>query len=355
LLTRLLAEPRHRSVTVVPRGGGTGTNGQALSPGITVDLSRHMKRILELNPQQGWVRVQPGVVLDQLNASLNPKGVFFAPTLSPSNRATLGGMIATDACGKGSRVYGKTSGHIVDLSLVLADGTTWTSVPLDEAELTESKSRDDRIGDVLRVVDEIVTQKKRLIEEQFPKIPRFLTGYNLAHVRRDNSPFTLNPLIAGSEGTLAFVTEAKLRVMPIPAYKRLIAIRYATFDDALKSAELLVAADPSAIETVDDTILALAREDVIWERVSHLLQEPADSYTAAINLVEFSGNDFDVVQGKIDELVRTLDDHLGQAGQAIGYIVAPAPTDMAALWDLRKKGVGLLGNAPGERRPVPFV
>src|SRR5690606_10490396 len=168
LLTAVLGKPEHRAVTVVPRGGGTGTNGQALSAGVTVDLSRHMTRILELNLEEGWVKVQPGVVLDQLNAYLNPKGVFFAPTLSPSNRATLGGMIATDACGKGSRIYGKTSGHVVELSLVLPDGTTWVSHELSEVELSVQKGRADRIGEVLRVVDDIVTEKKVLIEEQFP-------------------------------------------------------------------------------------------------------------------------------------------------------------------------------------------
>src|SRR5690606_8813827 len=167
-------------------------------PGIIVDLSRHMSRIIELDKEGGWVRVQPGVVLDQLNAYLKPHGLFFAPSVSPSSRATLGGMIATDACGKGSRVYGKTSGHVVELSLVLPDGTTWVSHDLSEVELSVQKGRADRIGEVLRVVDDIVTEKKALIEEQFPKIPRFLTGYNLAHVRKENAPFTLNPIVSGA-------------------------------------------------------------------------------------------------------------------------------------------------------------
>ncbi len=123
LLTTVLGYQEHRQMTISPRGGGTGTNGQSLTPGVIVDLSRHMNRILELNQEEGWVRVQPGVILDQLNAYLKPSGLFFAPSVSPSSRASLGGMIATDACGKGSRIYGKTSGHVVELSLVLVDGT----------------------------------------------------------------------------------------------------------------------------------------------------------------------------------------------------------------------------------------
>lgn len=355
LLTSLLAEKEHRNVTVSPRGGGTGTNGQSLTPGIIVDLSRHMYRILELDKEAGWVRVQPGVVLDQLNAYLKPHGLFFAPSVSPSSRATLGGMIATDACGKGSRVYGKTSGHVVELTLCLPDGSTWVSHELSEDELAVQKARTDRIGDVLRVVDDIVTQKKELIEKQFPKIPRFLTGYNLAHVRKENSPFTLNPIVSGAEGSLAFVTEAKLRVLPIPPHKSLIAIRYAAFDDALRAAEVLVAADPGAIETVDDTIVQLAQQDAIWDKVEHLLKDEGPIPTAAINLVEFSGTNLDEVTSKMNALVKVLQEQLGKPGEAIGYTVAPTPTDIAALWELRKKGVGLLGNAPGERRPIAFV
>lgn len=355
-LTQLLGQAEHRKVTVSPRGGGTGTNGQSLSPGVIVDLSRHMNRILDLDKEAGWVRVQPGVVLDQVNAYLKPHGLFFAPSVSPSSRATLGGMIATDACGKGSRIYGKTSGHIVELSLVLPDGTTWVSHELSDLELSVEKGRNDRIGEVLRVVDDIVTEKKELIKEQFPKIPRFLTGYNLAHVRKDAGQFTLNPIVSGAEGTLAFVTEAKLRVLPIPPHKSLIAIRYATFDDALRAAEVLVATDPGAIETIDDTIVNLAKKDAIWDKVSHLLKEEEGAPpTAAVNLVEFSGTNADHVIGKMSELVRVLNQKRGEPGEAIGHMIAPTQADIAALWELRKKGVGLLGNAPGERRPVAFV
>lgn len=355
LLVQLASQEPFRQISLSPRGGGTGTNGQSLTHGVIVDLSRYQNEILELNAAQGWVRVQPGVVLDQLNAFLKPHGLFFAPTLSPSNRATLGGMVATDACGKGSRVYGKTSGHILELDLVLSDGTEFTSGPMDEAEVQQTKQRSDRLGEAVRVVDDIVVQKRELIEQQFPKIPRFLTGYNLAHVRAPGKQFDLNPLIAGSEGTLAFVTGAKLRVLPIPAHKQLLAIRYGSFDDALRAAELLVEADPSAIETVDDKILSLARQDVIWHRVAHLLPEGPDEHTAAVNLVEFSATEAENLERQVRKLCTQLDANRGKPGQALGYVVAPSEQDAAALWDLRKKGVGLLGNAPGERRPIPFV
>jgi len=131
------------SIKITARGGGTGTNGQSLTEGIVLDCSRYMNRILETNFKQGWVRVEPGVVLDQLNEHLASQEVFFAPDLSPSNRATLGGMVNTDACGKGSRIYGRTSDHVLALSCVLSNGETLESVPLDEDKLSAYKQKSE--------------------------------------------------------------------------------------------------------------------------------------------------------------------------------------------------------------------
>jgi FAD/FMN-containing dehydrogenase/Fe-S oxidoreductase len=354
-LMRLLGEPRFRGVKLSPRGGGTGTNGQSLTDGVIADLSRHMNAILELDLERGFVRVQPGVVLDQLNEFLRPHGVFFAPNLSPSNRATIGGMIATDACGKGSRVYGKTSNHLQALDMVFIGGASWTSRTLDEQALEEVKKRDDVIGRVHREIDDVVTTKRELIAAQFPKLQRFLTGYNLAHVRASTDAFNMNAIVAGSEGTLTLVTEAQLKLTRLPRFKKLIAIKYATFDDALASAQVLVAADPGAIETIDEKILRLAREDAVWHRVRHLLDDAPGEVTRAINLVEFESDELAVVEGKMAALVERIETHRGLPHEAIGYAVAQVAGEAAALWELRKKGVGLLGNAKGDRRPVPFV
>jgi len=201
------------SIKITARGGGTGTNGQSLTEGIVLDCSRYMNRILETNFKQGWVRVEPGVVLDQLNEHLASQEVFFAPDLSPSNRATLGGMVNTDACGKGSRIYGRTSDHVLALSCVLSNGETLESVPLDEDKLSAYKQKSGIAGEVFKVVDQIVLEKADLIEEVFPKMSRFMTGYNLAKVYGNSEKnFNLNYLLSGSEGTLAVVSELKLRL-----------------------------------------------------------------------------------------------------------------------------------------------
>lgn len=352
----LLAEPRFRHIKVSPRGGGTGTNGQSLCDGVVFDLSRHMNQIIEVDVEGGWVTVEPGVVLDQLNAHLKPHGVFFAPSLSPSSRATLGGMINTDACGKGSRIYGKTSNHVLELEVVLADGTRWQSRELTLEELDEIKRRVDLVGRIHRVVDEVVTSKRQQIAEQFPKLKRFLTGYNLAHVYApDRSTFNLNYILAGAEGTLGFITRAKLRLTPLPKFKQLVAIRYAAFDDALRAANELVERNPGAIETVDDTIVGLAQKDTIWYQIAHLIEAPGEPPIRAINLVEFESDQEAVVRERANALIAHLEAERGTPGKATGYTQATERADIDALWALRKKGVGLLGAREGLRRPIPFV
>ena len=340
ILLKLAAHEKYRDIRFAPRGGGTGTNGQSLTDGIIIDCSRHMNDIRELNLEQGWVKVGPGVVLDQLNDFLRPHGVFFAPNLSPSSRATLGGMINTDACGKGSRVYGRTSDHLLELSCLLSNGEELHSVPLNPKELTDWKEASGRTGDVYRVVDEIVCRQAELIEEVFPKMSRFMTGYNLARVySNDQRPvFNLNYLLAGSEGTLAVVHEAKLRLTPLPAFQELIVVKYESFDDALRAAGILVQSDPTAIETVDEKILGLAREDEIYHKVKDFVADEGSRPTRTINLVEFSGNEKSEVNAKVDQLAKIISERKEISGEATGFYRTNIPEEIRDLWNLRKKG-----------------
>ncbi|HSC89732.1 MAG TPA: FAD-binding and (Fe-S)-binding domain-containing protein [Polyangiaceae bacterium] len=344
-----------RHVKLSPRGGGTGTNGQSLCDGVILDLSRHFRTILEIAPESGFARVQPGVVLDQLNTAVSPHGVFFAPELSPANRATLGGMINTDASGKGSRIYGKTSDHVLELRCVLMDGSVLTTRPITREELERESARPDMVGQIHREVRRVLERSRERIRTELPRLKRFLTGYDLAHIEREDGLFDLSRLITGSEGTLAIVTEAKLKLTPKPKYKKLVAIRYHQFDDALRAAGRLVSTNPAAIETIDDTIVHLAQGNVMWHAVAHLVTATGEPSLAAINLVQYESHDATVVDEKIRELEALLDAERGQPGHSTGYTTAVAAQDIAALWRLRESGVGLLGNAPGPRRPVPFV
>ncbi|MEM9273191.1 MAG: FAD-binding and (Fe-S)-binding domain-containing protein [Cyanobacteria bacterium P01_F01_bin.143] len=344
---QLANQPAYQKLTFAPRGGGTGTNGQSLSTGIILDCSKYMNQIIEVNLSAGWVRVQPGVVLDQLNKYLKPHDVFFAPNLAPSSRATVGGMINTDACGKGSRIYGRTSDHILELTWVLTDGSVASSEAVTQEQLTQLKADSNRLGQIYRQVDQIVTAKQDLIEQQFPKMPRFLTGYNLAKVYdSERKFFDLNRIIAGSEGTLAVVTEAKLKLTPIPHFKELLVIRYACFDDALNASQNLLSFEPAAIETIDETILELAKKDEIYQYVKEFIGD-----AVAINLVEFVSEDSQKLRSRMNLLQQKLDSNTN----AIGYYQAKSTAEINHLWELRKRGVGLLGNRPGKRKPIAFI
>src|SRR6185312_186572 len=272
-IARVAAEERFRDLVFAPCGGGTGTNGQSLTQGLVVDVSRHMNRILEINTEERWVRVQAGVVKDQLNAALAEHGLFFPPELSTSNRATIGGMINTDASGQGSCLYGKTRDHVLELTSVLLDGTVWTSRPLEDQELQKVQHRADLVGVVHRLVDKIQRQQAETIAAHFPKLHRCLTGYDLAHIRDDRGRFNLNSILCGSEGTLALIAEAKLNVVPIPKHSVLVNVRYNSFDAALRDAQELIRFGAASIETVDSKVLGLAQEDVVWESVRQYFPE----------------------------------------------------------------------------------
>ncbi|VVP24412.1 hypothetical protein PS874_03876 [Pseudomonas fluorescens] len=353
ILSRLAAEPAHSAVVLTPRGGGTGTNGQSLTDGLLVDLSRHLNSILEINVEQRWVRVQSGVVKDQLNAALKPYGLFFAPELSTSNRATIGGMINTDASGQGSCTYGKTRDHVLELSTVLLGGQRLNSSSVGTEHLSALTSRKDRVGEVYQCAVDIADTHADLIKATFPQLNRCLTGYDLAHLREADGRFNLNSVLCGSEGSLGFIVEAKLNVLPIPGYSILVNVRYAGFMDALRDAKALMAMKPLSIETVDSKVLLLAMQDIVWHGVAEYFPEDPDRPTLGINLIEFSGDDEEAVQQQVHEFVLHLQRDTSVV--RLGHTLAIGADALKRVYAMRKRAVGLLGNVKGEARPQPFV
>ena len=351
-LTKLAATDQWQHIVLSPRGGGTGTNGQSLTDGIVVDLSKHMNNILEINVEEGWARVQTGVVKDQLNRALKTHGLFFAPELSTSNRATIGGMINTDASGQGSVMYGKTRDHVLELTTVVLGGDIIHSAPMPATEVIKAKQKTDRASQLIATIDDIHHRRQADIDAKFPPLNRCLTGYDLAHIY-DNGQFNLNNILCGSEGTLGFITEAKLNVLKIPKISALVNVFYDSFESSLRDAQNLMAAQPASIETIDSTVLNLAKEDIIWHTVADFFQAEGD--LDGINLVEFTADSKPELADAITRLTSTLEAQKGMAGKNIGYSIAMGTQQVNQIWAMRKKSVGLLGNAKGEARPIPFV
>lgn len=352
-LAKLAATDDWQDIVLSPRGGGTGTNGQSLTDGIVVDVSKHMNQILEINADEGWVRVQSGVVKDQLNKALKEHGLFFAPELSTSNRATIGGMINTDASGQGSVLYGKTRDHVLALKTVVLGGEILDSSALSETELAEKRQQPNREGQLLQTVADVYERRQVDIEAKFPPLNRCLTGYDLAHIF-DQGQFNLNNILCGSEGTLGFIAEAKLNVLPIPKVSALVNVFYGSFEDSLRDAQNLMTARPTSIETIDSTVLNLAREDISWTTVGEFFPVDKDALDG-INLVEYTADSESELQAGIERLTSLLETQKNQAGKNIGYSIAMGTDAVKRIWAMRKRAVGLLGNSQGEARPVPFV
>ncbi|MBU2897741.1 D-2-hydroxyglutarate dehydrogenase YdiJ [Vibrio hepatarius] len=350
LIGKISSQGRYERITFSPRGGGTGTNGQSLTCGIVVDLSRHMNKVLEINPEEGWVRVQSGVVKDQLNDVIKPYGYFFSPDLSTSNRATIGGMINTDASGQGSLKYGKTSDHVLSVQAVLADGS------LLESGISQ-KPNNNYACQALQVTERVCREKRQQIKAKFPPLNRFLTGYDLNNaINEESDQFDITRVLCGAEGSLAFITEAKLNLTPIPKARILVNVKYNSFDSALRNAPFMVKASALSVETIDSKVLNLAKQDIVWHTVSDLLTDVPGKVMQGINMVEFAGHDVEEIDQQLNALIQKLDVMIetDEAG-VIGYQVCRDLASIGRIYNMRKKAVGLLGAAKGRAKPVAFA
>jgi len=339
VITLVANFPEYRNIKFSPRGGGTGTNGQSLTEHMIVDMSRYMREIIEINVEENWVKVQSGVIKDQLNDFLRPYGFFFAPDLSTSNRATIGGMINTDASGQGSLVYGKTSDHVLGITAVTIGGDTLQTEKQSIENAKEVAGQQDATGSIYKQVLTTATEYRDTILSTFPRLNRFLTGYDLEHVLNEaQSEFDLSRVLTGSEGTLAFITEAKLNITPIAKFKTLLNIKYDSFDSALRNSPFLVEAKATSVETIDSKVLNLAKEDVVWNTVSDLIQDVPDKVMDGLNIVEFNDEDESSQQAKVDNLCQRLDELIANNEQGvIGYQITTDLASINKIYGMRKK------------------
>ena len=283
-IRELILFANQQNITLIPRGAGTSLAGQVVGKGIVVDISRYMNRILEINPVDRWVRVQPGVVLDELNVSLKSYGLFFAPETSTSNRCMIGGMLGNNSSGLHSLIYGTTREHTLEIKGFLSDGSEVEFKNLNSKEFESKCELQSLEGNIYRHIRGLLSGSENLkkIDNEFPdkSIVRRNTGYALDelsdnHIFREGSEKSFNfcKLLTGSEGTLAFTTEAKLNLVPLPpAQKALVCVHFNTVMEAIRGNLIALKYLPGAVELMDDKILMLTRENIEQRKTASLLR-----------------------------------------------------------------------------------
>ena len=338
-LLQVMARPDWAQVALTARGGGTGTNGQSLNRGVILDLRRHMNRLLAVNIAEGWAEVEPGMVLDDLNERLRPHGLFFAPETSTSSRCTIGGMVSTDASGKGSRIYGKTSDNILGLELATPHGLLasdspapgWATAMLRGAEVAARAGRAAFIANT-------------------PRLNRRFTGYDLERACPEGGGFDWWRLFLGAEGTLGPLTRIRVKLRRIEAEKRLLVVGFDSFRNALAAAQPLLAVDPTAVEVMDETVQQIAAGAGLLARLPPDLQAP-EGRPLAYTFIEFNGDDTATLATRLSACRRLLATLAG----ATAIHEARDRDEIRQLWAIRSAGVGLLGKVDGAARPVAFV
>ncbi|MBX6314292.1 MAG: FAD-binding protein [Isosphaeraceae bacterium] len=337
-------------VPLTARGGGTSQAGQAIGPGVVLDCSKHLNRVLEIDAEGRWARVQPGCVLDDLNRELKPLGLKFAPDISTANRATIGGMIANNSSGARSVFYGKTDDHVLELRVVLADGSVIHCKPLDGPELEAKCRQPDREGEGYRVLRRLAAEHAEEIERRYPKILRRVGGYNL-DAFTPNGPagaaFNLAHLFVGSEGTLGVVVEAKLRLVELPQAKAVLVVQFADLLDALAATPAILAHRPAAVELVDRYVLDSTRLNPEAARLRDFLRgDPG-----AILLVELYGDRPEELPPRLD----ALETDLRERGFGDYLLRATEPAAQARIWKLREMALGLSMAEKGDAKAISFV
>jgi FAD/FMN-containing dehydrogenase/Fe-S oxidoreductase len=356
-IKKLISFARKEKTSLIPRTAGTSLAGQVVGNGIVVDVSKYFTKILELNKQEGWVRVQPGVIRDELNMFLKPHGLFFGPETSTANRAMIGGMVGNNSCGSNSVVYRSTREHLLEVKTILSDGSEAEFKSLTIDEFHQKCAGNDLESNIYRTVRSLLGSYENQLEikKEFPKrsVERRNTGYAV-DMLLDSAPFIAGGkdfnfcnLIAGSEGTLAFIIEIKLNVVPLPPKETgLLCVHFNSIDEALRANILALQYKPSASELIDHFILECTKDNIEQRKNRFFVKgDPG-----AILVIEFSKADREEIIG----LAAKLESDLRTA--SLGYhFPLLFGDDTKKIWTLRKAGLGLLGNMPGDDKAVPVI
>ncbi len=337
---------RDNRIPVLPRGGGTGLAGQTVNHAIVLDFSKYMNGLLEVNREEGWARVQPGIVLDHLNRQLAPQGLMYAPDPTTASRACVGGGIGNNTCGAHSVIYGKTLDHVKELNVVLSDASRAHFRQLEGRQLEDKLAGDGLESDIYRSVLRVARQHIPEIEARYPKIMRRVSGYNLDDFIHDG-PVNLARMAVGSEGTLCVTTEAKVNLVARPVMTALAVLHFVDIFEASEAVKEILAHGPSSIEIMDKNVLDRSRQSLgLSANMAFIEGDPG-----AILAVEFYGESQAELHGKLDGLKSDMERR--RLGYACVNLLEPAA--QANVWGVRKNGLGLLMSMHGDAKPLPFV
>jgi len=356
-IKKLIAFASNNKTALIPRTAGTSLAGQVVGNGIVVDVSKYFTGIIELNTEEKWVRVQPGVIRDELNMFLKPHGLFFGPETSTANRAMIGGMVGNNSCGSNSVVYRSTREHLLEVKALLSDGSETAFRALDIDEFHQKCEGDTLEAGIYKTVRSLLGNYENQVEirRQYPKasVERRNTGYAI-DLLLETAPFTAGgpdfnfcKLIAGSEGTLAFITEIKLNVVPLPPKEvGLLCVHFHSIDESLRANLIALKYSISASELIDHYILECTKNNIEQQKNRFFVKgDPG-----AILVIEFARN----TREEVETDAGHCEEEMKAAG--LGYhFPLLFGADTKKIWTLRKAGLGLLGNMPGNSKPVPVI
>ena len=375
-IKRLINFANQNKISIIPRTAGTSLAGQVVGNGIVVDVSKNFTKILEINAQERWVRVQPGVIRDELNMALKPYGLYFGPETSTANRAMIGGMVGNNSCGSNSIVYGSAREHTLEVKAILADGTDVEFKSLSSQDYKEtinlSRQKNGSAGLIDKIylkTNEILTsaENQSEIRKNFPKpsISRRNTGYALDMLlntepftstdindsEHETKQFNMCSLIAGSEGTLCFLTEIKLNLVPLPPKTQgLVCVHCNSIDEALRATVLTIKYGPHAVELIDDYVLECAMMNAEQKKNAFFVMNKPDGTFPAILVVDLSRE----TKEEVESLAKEMSLELQAARMGFHYPLLFGD-DTKKIWTLRKAGLGLLSNIPGDEKAVAVI
>jgi FAD/FMN-containing dehydrogenase/Fe-S oxidoreductase len=335
---------RHRC-PITMRGGGTSQCGQSIGSGLQIDISKYYNRVLEVNADERWVRVEPGIVLDELNAQMAPLGLRFAPDISTASRATIGGMMANNAAGARSVWWGRTIDHVQEMVVALSDASM---VHFREIPRTEVPAGDTLEAACYRTVLGLASEHAAEIGRRYPKILRHVGGYNLDEFTDPAKPVNLARIMVGSEGTLGIILEAKLRLVPLPKAKAVMAIMFHDLLESLAATPVILEHKPSAVEVMDKSILDYTRQNATLDRIRNAYIEGDPASTLCVELYADRKED-------LPPRLQALEDDLRRRKLGYAYRSETDPAAQAKIWSLRENSLGLSMAMRGDAKSISFV